>query len=1076
MTLASFFTFDSGQTAATSDDAPQDNSAQAFLQSVFTQVIQNCTSSLDCHVTLLEFLMNTLKLASMQSGSTSFAPLAGFCIQNKQELTNVQAYLPEELTSPLAAVQFRYWTRSSTPPVPIDGTTVNNAYQYLLYAPADQTNFNTAWSTQACNHYTNCYNELLSTYLASADKPQPLSAPITTTALQTQLDSFAAWINANDPRITALTTQITALTTQKTNFGTIITAIFADAHIDTLAFCEAFLGKYKAAANPSPAFNTILKFVCTNLLTLVWLTDAQKSSITSSDYSKLNSPCAKKILSAALDIIRIGLKDSANAATTKTAVCTALQNVDGTVLSKALDTLITNVNTDPATLMEWKEKAAAPPTTLPKDVLHRLIEIAGDILSSIPLMATVNASDNDPITAVRLFAFSDYDALNDYYALNLKNLTDLAVDTVTVEKDLQESSGTTCTFTSRPVFWVTADNSGNPVLKFFNVGGATPTANAFYFLDRAEPSQVLTHVAGRATPLSFDFRTATIDESTCVTANVQALLSTLLSSKYPEDTAYRTTSGGVSDSTVFYDVLKDITQWKFLNGRISYDVLYQTVSGSSMPAAHLIWRLPTGRSLSRADKIHPSLCLWEWLAPSETQKEFPQLAGLLKLPPERKVIPNSDGSSFFQMGKKTWSVIQEDTRSFGGFQYQFLTIAQAPNGPSETYVLTNTPAPSLPARLDMALARNAPTATKLGDDPDKILSIFDFAYYRKVDMSDPAAPKVIKWIANKGNPQRPVVGDGVALTDSPDGYSAVGIGLPISFRLQPNLVHFKNYTSMNGQFGPALKNKGNVLYRTRGVRKDAGGVMKGLLSSLGSPQELSKGSTLPATRFANWLLSKQPPIAPGNNLPPPTPSVLPAWRQLKNSNRSSLPVNQEWCHLQGHGDGGGERLGNFVSGSYHCNTEQLAIETGQRQTTHTQKGGFQLRTTAYLFRNNPQIISANYLDDDSTYRAVPTTHPTRKTATPRQTDTGMTAPFAAFIRYKVYRQAPNNSVEKYFDHIFEGQSEFIDEYQFSILSATVKFALAGMDALKFALAGMDVLKAAAKDAPSTKKARPEKQS
>jgi hypothetical protein len=37
---------------------------------------------------------------------------------------------------------------------------------------------------------------------------------------------------------------------------------------------------------------------------------------------------------------------------------------------------------------------------------------------------------------------------------------------------------------------------------------------------------------------------------------------------------------------------------------------------------------------------------------------------------------------------------------------------------------------------------------------------------------------------------------------------------------------------------------------------------------------------------------------------------------------------------------------------------------------------------------------------------------------------------------------------KYFDHIFEGQSEFIDEHQFNILSKTVEFALAGMKAFQ----------------------------
>jgi len=73
---------------------------------------------------------------------------------------------------------------------------------------------------------------------------------------------------------------------------------------------------------------------------------------------------------------------------------------------------------------------------------------------------------------------------------------------------------------------------------------------------------------------------------------------------------------------------------------------------------------------------------------------------------------------------------------------------------------------------------------------------------------------------------------------------------------------------------------------------------------------------------------------------------------------SSLKTDQEWCHLFGHGDGGPEELGNFVSGSKHCNTEQLAIETGQRRVsqnetdfTAVERGKLKARITAYLIPN-----------------------------------------------------------------------------------------------------------------------------
>ncbi|MDB9392662.1 hypothetical protein [Microcystis aeruginosa] len=73
---------------------------------------------------------------------------------------------------------------------------------------------------------------------------------------------------------------------------------------------------------------------------------------------------------------------------------------------------------------------------------------------------------------------------------------------------------------------------------------------------------------------------------------------------------------------------------------------------------------------------------------------------------------------------------------------------------------------------------------------------------------------------------------------------------------------------------------------------------------------------------------------------------------------SSLKTDQEWCHLFGHGDGGPEELGNFVSGSKHCNTEQLAIETGQRRVsqnetdfTAVERSKLKARITAYLIPN-----------------------------------------------------------------------------------------------------------------------------
>lgn len=68
-----------------------------------------------------------------------------------------------------------------------------------------------------------------------------------------------------------------------------------------------------------------------------------------------------------------------------------------------------------------------------------------------------------------------------------------------------------------------------------------------------------------------------------------------------------------------------------------------------------------------------------------------------------------------------------------------------------------------------------------------------------------------------------------------------------------------------------------------------------------------------------------------------------------NSDLSRKGLTRDWCHLHGHGDGGGEFRTNFVCGSTNCNTEQLAIERAVRFFSQKEREGtFQLRSTAYL--------------------------------------------------------------------------------------------------------------------------------
>ncbi|WP_346363462.1 hypothetical protein [Bosea sp. (in: a-proteobacteria)] len=88
--------------------------------------------------------------------------------------------------------------------------------------------------------------------------------------------------------------------------------------------------------------------------------------------------------------------------------------------------------------------------------------------------------------------------------------------------------------------------------------------------------------------------------------------------------------------------------------------------------------------------------------------------------------------------------------------------------------------------------------------------------------------------------------------------------------------------------------------------------------------------------------------------------ALDAAEKLAKPFREMIRTSQEWCHLVGHGDGGDEVFENFISGSQHCNTEQLAIETGQRtaraayslQDDKQNEIKLAVKVTGYLFPND----------------------------------------------------------------------------------------------------------------------------
>lgn len=123
-------------------------------------------------------------------------------------------------------------------------------------------------------------------------------------------------------------------------------------------------------------------------------------------------------------------------------------------------------------------------------------------------------------------------------------------------------------------------------------------------------------------------------------------------------------------------------------------------------------------------------------------------------------------------------------------------------------------------------------------------------------------------------------------------------------------------------------------------------------------------SRLPATSFAKYVVSTDKMVKTQwvqDNIGSPD-SGNGSTLDISGIDINSVRTDQEWCHLLGHGDGGIEELGNFVSGSKHCNTEQLAIEIGQRKITHSKSYNKEIkaRITAYLMPNEGTWMPGNY--------------------------------------------------------------------------------------------------------------------
>lgn len=324
------------------------------------------------------------------------------------------------------------------------------------------------------------------------------------------------------------------------------------------------------------------------------------------------------------------------------------------------------------------------------------------------------------------------------------------------------------------------------------------------------------------------------------------------------------------------------------------------------------------------------------------------------------------------------------------------------------------------------------------------LQAFRFRYFRRVRRSrlnlDAPAPrdelmtrKVLKITANNRPHAADVLQDDRDRREEQRGDGkkiatrvTFGVSLPVVLNIDENYAAFRQE---KGQLR-AIKAKGDLLRKNRAKRRNGNAVMAAIIRSMRHPGWIppDTGSSLSADVFASAIMMN-------------SAELLKDWQTLKATELRRPPSGQEWCHLHGHGDGGDERVPNFVLGSAHCNTEQLAIESAHREITQSAGARYILHSTAYLFRDDSMDEKLNYLGPapvqtgSGSMRADQDT--IRRRAEERK-DASKNAPVAKFIRYKIF---DGRTSSKVFDHTFEAQSEFFDINQYRILYRTVQIML-----------------------------------
>ncbi len=145
--------------------------------------------------------------------------------------------------------------------------------------------------------------------------------------------------------------------------------------------------------------------------------------------------------------------------------------------------------------------------------------------------------------------------------------------------------------------------------------------------------------------------------------------------------------------------------------------------------------------------------------------------------------------------------------------------------------------------------------------------------------------------------------------------------------------------------GPARSGE-SLRHMQVGQRLNAGSIMGKAFKAAG----LSFPGS--ATAFAKDALQKESALEADWEEVAEELTVRPSFHGVNvDARKKVVRTSQEWCHLFGHGDGGSETIENFISGSKHCNTEQLAIETAQRAGL---RPDLSARITAYLVPADPK--------------------------------------------------------------------------------------------------------------------------